>query len=260
MKMVYYVYNKGFWLLHKTHKLQCGKVLCKSVELSVCDAPYNIHRHQNLQNGDHDVFNAHDMEAFCEFAETSLKLGGHGSIVRSAVQFASWWWCFCARTENRGDGVGKTEVFEVEQTPLFISREHDIYLQDPQLKRLRYTNVAVQATYLWWKGLLFKYMHAHVCYDPLSEIKSSHHKWTNRVSNVLRVAQDERVFWYVFSASFSKVLPRPGLKNISRMKDIICKFTLPGGLVLACCADTFSGAKACIILPHHRRFVGCVLD
>lgn len=45
-----------------------------------------------------------------------------------------------------------------------------------------------------------------------------------------------------------------------RMKDIISKLTLPGGLFGGCCAGMFSVAKACTVFPQHRRLVGCGLD
>lgn len=44
------------------------------------------------------------------------------------------------------------------------------------------------------------------------------------------------------------------------MKDITHKFTLSGGLVVDCCADTFSVAKTRMLLPQYRGFLGCDLD
>lgn len=51
-------------------------------------------------------------------------------------------------------GVGKTKVFELEQTLLSNSCGHGNYLQDPRLKRLWHTNVVEQAIHFWRKGLL----------------------------------------------------------------------------------------------------------
>lgn len=44
------------------------------------------------------------------------------------------------------------------------------------------------------------------------------------------------------------------------MKNINGKFTLLGGLVLYCCAGTFSVVKACMLLPQCRQFAECDLD
>lgn len=49
--------------------------------------------------------------------------------------------------------------------------------------------------------------------------------------------------WTRFQICFS-IFPRPERKNIAWMNDIICKFTLPCGLVVECCAGKFSGYKA----------------
>lgn len=43
--------------------------------------------------------------------------------------------------EKVEDGVGETEVLEVEQTLLFYSREHWNYLQEPQCTHLLHTVV-----------------------------------------------------------------------------------------------------------------------
>lgn len=40
---------------------------------------------------------------------------------------------FCDRIYELEDSVRKTEVYAVEQTPLFYSFVHGIYLQEPHL-------------------------------------------------------------------------------------------------------------------------------
>lgn len=63
------------------------------------------------------------------------------------------------------------EVFKLEQTPLFYSRKHSEYLQDPRLKRLQQIIVLELAIHLWCNGLPFSYVLACLCYDALGEIK-----------------------------------------------------------------------------------------
>lgn len=58
----------------------------------------------------------------------------------------------------------------------------------------------------------------------------------------------------------SEVLLCPEQNNVLWMKDTTRKFTLPDGLIVDCCASTFSMAKACMLLPQHRGFVVSDLD
>lgn len=80
------------------------------------------------------------------------------------------------------------------------------------------------------------------------------------MSSVSKLTQDEQVFWASSSPSGSNILLCLGQKNMLNMKELIRKFTLPGGVVVDCCAVTSSGAKACMLQLQHRQFVGNDLD
>lgn len=56
----------------------------------------------------------------------------------------------------------ETEVFEMEQKPLFYSGEHSTYLQDPPLKRLRHSKVVKQSICRLRRGLPFSSILARV--------------------------------------------------------------------------------------------------
>lgn len=71
------------------------------------------------------MFIAEDMEKFCDLAEHILKRAEHEHIFCSAVLLASWRRRFRACMKEVEDSVGESEVFKVEQTPLFFSREHN---------------------------------------------------------------------------------------------------------------------------------------
>lgn len=90
--------------------------------------------------------------------------------------------------------------------------------------------------------------------------KSTHTGKINWTSNVPHLSEDGRVFRTASTPSRYKALLCPKLKNISRMKDIILELSLPNDLVVECCDGTFSVAKAFMLLPRHRQFVGCYLD
>lgn len=82
------------------------------------------------------MFNANDMEVYCDSGGYILEDGGHGHIFCSAVQFASWLRRLRACMEEAEEGAGEAKVFVVEQMPLFNSCDYGNYLQDPRLKRL----------------------------------------------------------------------------------------------------------------------------
>lgn len=83
------VYTEGFWSQHKTHELQNCKDLDESVDLLIYDLLYSVCHQQDLQNSDHEMLNAKDKDAFCDFVEYVRSSGGHG-LFCSPVQFASW--------------------------------------------------------------------------------------------------------------------------------------------------------------------------
>lgn len=60
--------------LDEIHELQSGEDLTKSVDLLLCDAPYNLHCQQDHENTDHDLSNANGMKAVCDFAENFLSV------------------------------------------------------------------------------------------------------------------------------------------------------------------------------------------
>lgn len=88
MRKVSCIYTGDSRNLFETLKLQGGEDLCERADLLLCDPPYNVRHQQDLQNSDHDVFNAKDMKALCNFVEHFLKRKGHGHIFCSARLFA----------------------------------------------------------------------------------------------------------------------------------------------------------------------------
>lgn len=81
--------------------------------------------------------------------------------------------------------LGKeTEVFEVEQTVLFYSRQQGNYLQDPRLKRLRQESVVEQAMHFRRKGLPFSTMLLRLNYNTAGVTRSTHPGWTNQMSSI----------------------------------------------------------------------------
>lgn len=137
---------EDFRNLRETRELQRSKDLGEIVHLLTCDPPYKVRHQQELQNSDLNVVKAKTMDAFCGFSEYVLKCKSTKFNFFS-VQHTSLWRGFRARMGQVKNCVGEIIVSEVEQKPLFFSREHSYYLQGPRLKRLRHANVVKQAIY-----------------------------------------------------------------------------------------------------------------
>lgn len=62
-------YNSFQRSLHEMQELQSAEDLDKSADLLLFDSPYIVCRQQDLQNSDHNVHIAQNMQMFCKFAE-----------------------------------------------------------------------------------------------------------------------------------------------------------------------------------------------
>lgn len=107
------VHNDDFQNKHERRKLQGDKGLPESINILMCNPPYDVSCQQALQNSDHDVFNGKDEEAFCKFTEKVLKRGVHGLISRFTIQVSASWRQLCALTEAVKENVTKMAMFEV---------------------------------------------------------------------------------------------------------------------------------------------------
>lgn len=112
-------YSGDFRNLHETPELQRDENLLETIDLLVvdiilCNPLYNVRRQQDHYNSDYDVFNTKYTDRCCNFAEKFLIHRGHGHILCSPVQAASWWWRFCIGTEEVEDDIAEMKVFEAE--------------------------------------------------------------------------------------------------------------------------------------------------
>ncbi|PXF46431.1 DNA adenine methyltransferase YhdJ [Gracilariopsis chorda] len=72
----------------------------------------------------------------------------------------------------------------------------------------------------------------------------------------------EMLMWSVKTPDgiYTRKRVRPEQKCRALLKQLICRFSQPGDLVVEMFAGTFSTAMACVELPKHRNFVGCEPD
>lgn len=69
----------------------------------------------------------------------------------------------------------------------------------------------------------------------------------------LRLQGEERGIWL-------QAFDTSGIKSTTWMRGIVQRITKPGNLVLETFAWTFSVAKAYMLLPKHKRFIGSGVD
>lgn len=151
------------------------------------------------------------------------------------------------------DSIEKTKIFVEEQTQLFNSHEHGNYLQDPIIKLLRHTNLERQAALFESKTLPINSMLECVRCNELSDWTSMHPGWTHAMFSMSRPPHNEKVFQTTSITSGSMVLLCVDQKNFLYMNDLICKFTIPGCLILDCCTGIFLVSLISKTLPQPIR-------
>lgn len=193
MKTVYCVHNDEFRCPHEMCKLEGRGDLAKRVNLLSCNPRFSGFQQQDLQNSYHGVSRAKSIEALCKFPKKKLETWTPRKYLsfRRTVCFLEAVF-FCARARRGGECSCKTEVFEAEQKPSFISLEHVDYLQEPPLKHLLLKNNVKRAIHFWSKRLSFSSILARLRYDLPGIITSMHLWWTKHTSNVSHPKQDER--------------------------------------------------------------------
>lgn len=94
-----------------------------------------------------------------------------------------------------------------------------------------------------------------VDYGRLEEMNSAHTNWTNLVSNISSLSQEERI-WKVKRGEYGfRFLMCTEQNNTARMNKFLQKLKRSEGLVMCACDAIFSVAKVCMPLPKHSRFI-----
>lgn len=125
---------------------------------------------------------------------------------------------------------------------------------------LRSTNKAEQAIFFRLMGLQFKFMLTCMLSNAPGDMKLTHLGWTNHMSNFPFLLQNERDVGAGSSVFAFEILFLLLQEKILGMKDIICEFIFPSGVVVGCFAWTIWVANKGIHLPQLKPFVGLVTD
>lgn len=100
----------------------------------------------------------------------------------------------------------------------------------------------------------------NVGYDAPREMNSTHSGWKNLTSNILRLPEEERVYKEKRCEPGFRLLLCPEQINTAWMKDITQKLRKLGNIIMDACPASLSAAKESMLLPTHRRFIGCEAD
>ena len=268
-------YDCSFQDLVDVHQDLDGEYISSKADLILTDPPYNSRFAQDRDNSDHDQFNDEDMERFVQFCRKVMSFGSHAHIFCSALQFSTWVELFNqpefgkftkVHDSDDSDVDGdedemEGQVFSVEPIPLHYTKQRGYYNTDPRLQRLSHLSVVEQAVHVWKNGMVFQCALEKINYGRSGTIRSVHPGTCNEMNNIPRVPNNEKIFLPSHSKQMGpRQMLRPEQKSRQWMMDIIEKFTKPGDLVVDPCAGTFSVAMACMLMPKHRKFVGCDKD
>lgn len=162
--------------------------------------------------------------------------------------------------DGKGAGVGikKRELFQVDQKQFFYTRVFRSY-QQYQGQIVSNTRVVKEAAYFWWTGSKFSKGIDNVDYDVPGEVRTTHRGWTDLLSQIERLLQEERVYGKKREKYGIDLLMRQEQKSIAWIQGLVQKYTKPRNLD----ADAFAGAlsitKGCVLLCKHAMLVRCEL-
>ena len=234
------------------------------MDLVLTDPPYNIRREQNRPNSSHDVLSKQDMVKFVDLVDGTLVRGGHAVVYCSFLQFHQWFKAFSSVTEEETEHdavdpeITKTvekQVFTIEQKPLTFTRARGNYTSNPAGRRLTHMSMTEIAIHVWRNGLPGQEMLDRVNYNVGQYVPSTLPGWTCTTDNIPRLTAVEKVYSDTRGENNRRLLLRPEQKTLASLKTTIDKYSQPGGLVMDQFAGWFSTARACMLLPRHRRSV-----
>lgn len=115
--------------------------------------------------------------------------------------------------EGKKVEIKEEDVTEVERTPLSYTRASGHYQQNPCSKWLNHTSVVEQPVYLKRKELLLPNTNDNVDYNGPGRVNSMYPRWTDPMSTILSLRQEEYVYNRKRGESGLKLLTCPKQKN-----------------------------------------------
>jgi len=232
------------------------------VQLILSDPPFNVRREANRDNAEYDILRLDQMDKSVESMYETLGPGGHVVLFCSTEQHETWKGLF--RDTKRMVRLGDRNVpaFTATNHPfLFLHKPHE-YTQGPR-KAATLFNPGQVAVHAKKNGMSFEKERELVDWTSHNHVQSRYPAFKAIIDNVPRLSPGEQIRVPVQNPGESTTRTRP-LRNEQKpaalLREIICRFSKPGDIVLDFFAGTYSTAVAALTLPKHRKFVGCEND
>lgn len=272
------MYAVDFRQLVGEHKVKSGLSIVGLVQLVLCDPPYTVRRKYNKTNSGYDEFQVEDRRELVDETATFLRPGGHAHVFCATEDVAAYEKVVrrhmsvrksvsTDESENEDSDdeevvplqtTAEVETFDMDTSVVFYVRGRECNFQDPRSRNVGFMSMVEVAVHFWKKGLTWAEMRSMIQYNTVSRyIESSYPGWANVTDNVPQPGPDETVF---ATDGEHRKRVRAEQKSVKWMMDIVERLTRPGDIVVDFTAGTFPVLKACMLLPKHRRFVGCDID
>lgn len=236
------------------HEYIALEVIEEKVQLVLTDPPYNIRREQNKIDSDYDSMTRDDMEEVVKVIGRALRSGGHGIIFCSYQQYEKWVSLF--RNEKRNDG---SEVFSVDPVPFHFVRDCNHFSNNPGRSTTKLLSSVEYGVHVKKNGLPYSQEMRMINYHGFNHVKSTMQGYRNVIDKIKGLVRGEQVTYFNYESKEWRPI-RFEQKPIALLKELICRFSQPGDIVIDLFAGTFSTAIACFQLKDHRRFIGCEKD
>lgn len=228
------------------------------VQFVLSDPPYGTRAERNRENSGHDVLTEKSMNRAGKRISKLLRPGGH------VILFCSWdqiqKWREVLRSVTYTDDSGTTRFsFVVDEQPLQFVRSMGNSMGNPGRRSCRLYQTSEYAVHAVRSGVPYSQQHRMVNYENFNFIPSRYPAYHAIIDQVPPMSYGETLLWNVRNSEgiTTRKKVRPEQKCRALLKELICRFSQPGDLVVDLFAGTFSTAMACMELPKHRIFVGC---
>ena len=223
------------------------------------------------EDKDYDVITLSEMDDFVKICGDLLKVGGHGIIFCSPLQFHLWFHKLLSVQEEvedfESDPSGNTKkmekVFQVEDHPLTLVKSAG-GRKNMDRKNLHHEKETDIAIHFWRKGLSNENAWKLVNYNSVPRCPTTHPAWSNVITNISHLPEHEVIYDTTDGSKQNTTEKReqfrPDQISVALMMDLIEKFTKEHAIVVDPFAGTYPVFKACLKLPKHRRFIGCDID
>lgn len=240
-----------------------------STQFVCIDPPYNTRRMAGKGNSAHDRLSEEEMPGIVQLIDQLLRNGGHAVVFCTAQQFVQWQTVF-ERYKRLGDRGGTP--FSVDKAPMVFVNSPSNHKTNPGRSSCALQGMAEFALHVKKNGLNFEEEARMVNYKCFNYVQSSFDGRKNVLDNIPAVSGREVLTEKVAQTVVDEEDPeygtvstkvkrvRPEQKSIQLLKELICRFSQPGDIIVDFFAGTFSTAMASFMLPEHRKFVGCELD